>query len=160
MNLDITTKNLDEIRDPALRAYAAKYVQIYADFMRQVEEMGVEVDGQDVLAVYQAAGEAIARARRGEGPSLLECQTYRYVGHHEGDPGTGYRTLAEVEQWKQRDPIRLFRHKLLGEKLATEAALDQLQEQIEDEIAQAVKFGEASPWPAVETVGDKVFYTA
>jgi acetoin:2,6-dichlorophenolindophenol oxidoreductase subunit alpha len=121
---------------------------------------GIEVDGQDVLAVYEAAGEAIARARSGEGPSLLECRTYRFVGHHEGDPGTGYRTQAEVELWKQRDPIRLFRQKLLENKLVPEPALDQLQEQIEGEIAQAVKFGEASPWPEAETVGDKVFASA
>ena len=74
---------------------------------------GVEIDGQDVLAVYEAAGEAIARARAGDGPSLIECRTYRYVGHHEGDPGTGYRTQEEIEEWKKRDPILLFGQHLL-----------------------------------------------
>ena len=63
--------------------------------------LGVEVDGQDVVAVHEAAQEAIQRARWDGGPTLIECKTYRYVGHHEGDPGTDYRTREEVQHWKR-----------------------------------------------------------
>ncbi len=70
---------------------------------------GVRVDGFDVLAVYQAAAEAVARARRGEGPTLLVTETYRIEGHYAGEPEV-YRTRAEVEQWRKKDPIPRFRH--------------------------------------------------
>ena len=79
---------------------------------------GVEVDGDDVLAVYEKAGEAIARARRGEGPTLLECLTYRWFGHHVGDPGTSYRPKDEIAAWKARDPVAKLRQQVLEEKMA------------------------------------------
>ena len=74
---------------------------------------GVEVDGQDVTAVDRVAKEAIERARAGGGPTLIECKTYRYVGHHEGDPGTDYRTRDEVSQWREMDPTKRARKLLL-----------------------------------------------
>ena len=74
---------------------------------------GVEVDGSDVLAIHAAARAAIERARSGGGPTLIEAKTYRFVGHHEGDPGTAYRTREEVEEWKSRCPIKTLREKLL-----------------------------------------------
>ena len=76
---------------------------------------GVVVDGMDPLAVYQAVAQAAERARAGEGPTLIEAKTYRWGGHHTGDPGTGYRSREEVEEWKGRDPIPAFRARLLEE---------------------------------------------
>jgi pyruvate dehydrogenase E1 component alpha subunit len=120
---------------------------------------GVEVDGQDVLAVYETAGEAIARARSGDGPTLIECRTYRYVGHHEGDPGTDYRTREEIEQWKKRDPIRLFREHLLENKLATQDALDGSDKEAKAIIQDAIEFADQSPWPTPGEVATNVFAT-
>jgi pyruvate dehydrogenase E1 component alpha subunit len=120
---------------------------------------GVEIDGQDVLAVYEAAGEAIARARAGDGPSLIECRTYRYVGHHEGDPGTGYRTQDEIEEWKQRDPIQLFGARLLENQVATQDTLDELDGEAKAIILDAIEFADQSPWPSPEQASTKVFAT-
>jgi len=117
----------------------------------------VEVDGQDVLAVYEAVGEAIARARGGDGPSLIECRTYRYVGHHEGDPGTGYRTREEVEEWKKRDPILLFGKHLLDGKVATQEDLDQIEEEAKALIQDAIAYANKSPWPSPDEVATGVF---
>src|SRR5580700_11056460 len=75
--------------------------------------LGVEVDGQDVVAVHEAAQAAIQRARNDGGPTLIECKTYRYVGHHEGDPGTDYRTREEVQHWKEQDPLKRARKLLI-----------------------------------------------
>src|ERR1700686_4414751 len=97
---------------------------------------GVEVDGQDVIAVHEAAQKAIRRAREDDGPTLIECKTYRYVGHHEGDPGTDYRTRDEVQQWKQNDPVKRAR-KLLIESGATESKLQAADVEIEQLIDQA-----------------------
>jgi pyruvate dehydrogenase E1 component alpha subunit len=117
---------------------------------------GIEVDGQDVMAVYETAKEAVRRAREGKGPTLIECKTYRYVGHHEGDPGTDYRTREEVQDWKQRDPIKQTR-KLLLSSGAEESKLQAVDQEVELLIDQAVEFAEASPEPSVESLNDYVF---
>jgi pyruvate dehydrogenase E1 component alpha subunit len=117
---------------------------------------GIAVDGQDVVAVYEAARAAIERAREDGGPTLIECKTYRYVGHHEGDPGTDYRTREEVQQWKQRDPVKLARKRLLDDG-ASEAALQAIDQEVEQLIEQAVEFAENSPEPAASSVNDHVF---
>jgi pyruvate dehydrogenase E1 component alpha subunit len=119
----------------------------------------VEVDGQDVLAVYDAAGEAIAKARAGDGPSLIECRTYRYGGHHEGDPGTDYRTKEEIEEWKRRDPIQLFGAHLMQTEVATEALLGELDTEAKALIEDAIQFADSSPWPSPEEAATKVFST-
>ncbi len=108
---------------------------------------GFPVDGNDVEAVSAAAGDAIARARSGGGPTLLECRTYRFLGHHEGDPGTGYRSREEVESWKQRCPIAAERVRLLERGEATEAALERIEQEVEAAIADAVEFALTSPLP-------------
>ena len=118
---------------------------------------GIQVDGQDVLAVYRAAGEAIARARSGDGPSLIECRTYRYVGHHEGDPGTDYRTREEIEEWKRRDPIALFATYLLEEKVVSQAELAAIDQEVRAEIQDAVTYADKSPWPSPEEVTARLF---
>jgi pyruvate dehydrogenase E1 component alpha subunit len=121
---------------------------------------GVQVDGQDVLAVYEAAGRAIARARAGDGPSLIECLTYRYVGHHEGDPGTEYRTQEEIDGWKLRDPILLFENRLLDEQAATQEELDQIDQEAKRLIQDAVAYASSGPWPSADELATKVFSNA
>jgi len=118
--------------------------------------LGVAVDGQDVVAVHDAAQAAIKRARQGGGPTLIECKTYRYVGHHEGDPGTDYRTREEVQQWKQKDPVKLARKRLL-EAGVEESKLQAADQEIEQLIDQAVEFAENSPEPSANSVHDHVF---
>jgi pyruvate dehydrogenase E1 component alpha subunit len=120
---------------------------------------GVSVDGQDVLAVYEVAKEAIERARRGEGPTLIEAKTYRFRGHFEGDPQV-YRSKEEIEWWKKnKDPIKLFEEKLLAKGVATKEELDAIWEKARKEIEEAVKFAEESPWPSKEELLEDVFST-
>jgi pyruvate dehydrogenase E1 component alpha subunit len=118
---------------------------------------GVEVDGQDCLAVHEVAREAIDRARSGNGPTLIECKTYRYVGHHEGDPGTDYRTREEVEQWKLRCPIKLARKRLIESGAATEAEIKEVEKEVSRLLEEAVEFAEKSPEPSPDTVTQNVF---
>jgi pyruvate dehydrogenase E1 component alpha subunit len=110
---------------------------------------GVTVDGLDVLAVYEAASEAIARARRGEGPSLIECKTYRYHGHFEGDTIT-YRTKEEVDSYRARDPIQRLRNFMLERGFATAQELDAIDQQVQEKIDDAWRFAEAAPYPSPE----------
>lgn len=110
---------------------------------------GVTVDGNDVVAVYQAASALIERARRGEGPSLLECRTYRWLGHYVGDPAT-YRPAEEVAWWKARDPLLLFEQRLREEGLFSEEQLQQSYEQVRAELEAAVAFARSSPDPRPE----------
>jgi pyruvate dehydrogenase E1 component alpha subunit len=118
--------------------------------------LGVEVDGQDVESVHAAAETAIRRAREDGGPTLIECKTYRYVGHHEGDPGTDYRTREEVQHWKNQDPVKIARKRLL-ESGVEEAKLKAIDQEVEELIDQAVDFAEKSPEPLANSVNDHVF---
>ncbi|MCJ7738383.1 MAG: thiamine pyrophosphate-dependent dehydrogenase E1 component subunit alpha [Anaerolineae bacterium] len=118
---------------------------------------GVAVDGQDVQAVYHAAGEAVARARAGGGPTLIECLTYRYVGHHEGDPGTGYRTSEEIAKWKKRDPIQMITNRMQDDEIATQAELDRIIADVTQEVQDAVEYSAQSPWPSPADLVGRVF---
>jgi acetoin:2,6-dichlorophenolindophenol oxidoreductase subunit alpha len=117
---------------------------------------GVEVNGQDVVAVHEAAEKAIRYAREDDGPTLIECKTYRYVGHHEGDPGTDYRTRDEVQHWKHNDPVKLARKRLL-DLGAEESKLQAADLEVEQLIDQAVEFADKSPEPLANSVGEHVF---
>ena len=117
---------------------------------------GVTVDGNDVLAVYEAVGETVARARRGEGPTLVECKTYRWHGHTEGDRQT-YKPKEEVEEWMKKDPIPAFRKRLLQMGVLTEKEADRISQGINEEIEKAVKVAEESPLPAPEEALADVF---
>lgn len=110
---------------------------------------GVTIDGLDVFAVYEAAGEAVARARRGEGPSLIECKTYRYYGHFEGDAVT-YRTKEEEESYRARDAIQFLRNSILKRQIATDEELDTIDAQVQNSIDLAWQYAEAAPYPAPE----------
>ncbi len=126
---------------------------------------GVIVDGQDVLAVYQAVKEATDRARAGDGPTFVEAKTYRYRGHYEGDPQV-YRLPGEMEAWQARDPISTFRRRLLDLDLFDEAALNEIEAGVQVQLDKAVAFAQAAPMPQPEealqgvygdTHGDQVF---
>ncbi len=120
---------------------------------------GVEVDGNDVLAVYEAAGEAVRRARSGEGPTLLECKTYRTRPHAEGMRDAGYRTKEEVEEWKARGPIKRFKERLLDDEVATQQELNQIDAAVKAIIQEAHEFAQNSPMPDPATVLDHVYST-
>lgn len=117
---------------------------------------GVSVDGNDVLAVYEAACVSVERARRGEGPTLIECKTYRQKGHSRVDPAK-YRPREEVEGWLQRDPIKRLRHKLIQTVISTEAELQEIEKEVSSEIEDAVKFAVESTFPAPEEALEDVY---
>lgn len=117
---------------------------------------GISLDGNDIMAVYEAAQTAIARARAGEGPTLLECKTYRWYGHSEIDPAK-YRLKEEVEAWKKRDPIAAFDRKLVDKKLLTDAKKKEIAEAITREINEAVEFAEQSPYPDASELNDHIW---
>lgn len=110
---------------------------------------GVSVDGNDVLAVWQVGRDAVARARRGEGPTLIEAKTYRFVGHHEGDPLVGtYRTQEELDAWKEKCPILTFRRRLIEElQIATVGDLDAIDAEVKSVVDDALDFARNSPTP-------------
>ncbi len=108
---------------------------------------GVDVDGNDVLAVYQAAAQAVDRARSGDGPTLLECRTYRTRPHAEGMGDYSYRTRDEVEAWKTRCPILRFKTAVIKELPNPSAQLDAIESEIDTIVDDAFQFAETSPWP-------------
>lgn len=108
---------------------------------------GIRIDGNDGLAVSAAAGTAIFKARSGEGPTLLECMTYRHRGHARFDPAR-YRPPGELEYWLARDPLPRFKDHLLARGAATTAELEALEKSIEAEIAEAIEFARRSPSPS------------
>jgi len=121
---------------------------------------GVTVDGNDVIAVYEAAREAIDRARKGEGPTLLECITWRHHGHWEGDPDYKhfiYRDQKEHEAWLKKDPIPRFEKYLMDKKIADRAGLDAIKKEVENELVEAVRFAESSPEPNVCSLLEDVY---
>ncbi|MBI4923564.1 MAG: dehydrogenase [Devosia nanyangense] len=120
---------------------------------------GVAVDGNDVFAVWLAMKEATERARSGKGPTLLECKTYRTVGHHEGDPVVGtYRTQEEIDAWIKRDPIDMFRKRLLEDfRIAEPEDLADIETHIEKVVQDALEFARNSPEPDPSTVRQHVY---
>jgi pyruvate dehydrogenase E1 component alpha subunit len=117
---------------------------------------GVRVDGMDVLEVYAAVTEAAARAREGDGPSLIEAVTYRFRGHSMSDP-VEYRSKREERIWLERDPIKNLRKKLLTERGQDEAHLKEIEAEVEDVIDESVRFADESSEPRLEDVGKHVY---
>ncbi|TAH49101.1 MAG: dehydrogenase [Chloroflexota bacterium] len=118
---------------------------------------GVVVDGMDVFAVRDAVGKAAERARRGDGPTLIECKTYRWYGHSRSDP-RAYRTRQEEAQWKERDPILVLSQKILEADLATQTELDEIEQLARAEIERALKFAlQESPNPDPKNLFDGLF---
>ncbi len=117
---------------------------------------GVEVDGNDVMAVYEAAGAAIDKARSNGGPTLIECKTYRTVGHHEGDPGTDYRTKDEVESWKRRCPIKTFRERAVAAGHVQPELFAEIDRAVERWLEDAVEYARTGPDPDPNSVLDYI----
>ncbi|MCP4166103.1 MAG: thiamine pyrophosphate-dependent dehydrogenase E1 component subunit alpha [Chloroflexi bacterium] len=117
---------------------------------------GVIVDGNDVLAVYEVAREAVERARSGGGPTLIETKTMRMLGHAIHD-GAEYVPRELLATWVKRDPITLFETELLAEGIADQVELDEIGQRCVVEVEDAISFAEASPWPEPETVFDNVY---
>lgn len=117
---------------------------------------GLTIDGNDVLAVHEASGEAIDRARDGGGPTLLECLTYRRCGHSRSD-GNAYRDPVESEEWMARDPIGLFAKELLAKRVLTKTGAAEIDERVRAEIAEAIEFARQSPSHAPEDALRNVF---
>ena len=120
---------------------------------------GVIVDGMDVVAVHEAAGEAIERARKGKGPTLLECKTYRFYDHV-GVRGMGltYRTDEELEAWKKRDAISNFEDQLVKMKVTTRKKLENVLAKVNAEINAGIQFAEESPFPSPEDLLEDVYH--
>lgn len=121
---------------------------------------GVTVDGNDVMAVIDAAGEAADRARRGDGPTLLEFKTWRRFGHWEGDPDIRlftYRNKEEHEAWLKKDPIPKYRNDLIINGFASPEELDAIEKHVDDEIKEAIEFAENSPYPDVSILTQDVY---
>ncbi len=118
---------------------------------------GIQVDGQDIMAVSEVAEEAIGRARAGEGPTLIEALTYRYYGHFGADDPSGYRLKDEEEYYRGKDCIESFKVKLLEDETATKEELAAINQQILDKLDEAVKFADESPWPPPEEVTTDVY---
>lgn len=131
-------------------------IQDVADRAVAYNMPGVVVDGNDVLAVYEAAKEAVDRARNGQGPTLIECKTYRHRGHFEGDP-TVYRDEEEVKEWLQKDPIPRLVEFMLDNNVVTEEEIKKIDEEIAAEIEEAIKFAEESPFPPVEAAVEDIY---
>lgn len=117
---------------------------------------GVAVDGNDLLAVYEAASTAVQRARSGEGPTLIENVTYRWRGHSKSDANR-YRTREEIEAWKKKCPIQRFRQQLIASGELTAEEADRIREQAYAAIEAAVAFAEASPEPDLSTIEEGVY---
>ena len=118
---------------------------------------GINVDGMDVFAVYDAAGQAVERARAGDGPSLLECKTYRFYGHTVFDNPLSYRTKEEEEYWRGRDPLKLFREAVIPLGDITQEELDQIDQEAADLMEEAIKFADDSPLPDPAEIYDDVY---
>lgn len=117
---------------------------------------GVIVDGNDVVDVYRVASEAVRRARKGEGPTLIETKTYRLKGHSRFDPAT-YRPKEEVEEWIKRDAVKRMRDRLLDERVAKEDELKKIEDQVKLKVEEASKFAKESPQPEPTCVCDDVY---
>lgn len=120
---------------------------------------GVVVDGNNVMEVYEAAMKAVRRARASEGPTLIECKTYRWRGHHEGDPNQGsrYRSKKEIEVWKKKDPIKRLADKMIADKVVTKKKLTALEKDVLEEIDDAVNYANESAFPALEEMYEDVY---
>ncbi|MBM4256493.1 MAG: thiamine pyrophosphate-dependent dehydrogenase E1 component subunit alpha [Deltaproteobacteria bacterium] len=132
-------------------------VENIADRAAAYNMPGITIDGNDVFAVYESAGEAIRRARTGQGPTLLECKTYRFNGHFEGDAQL-YKIAADQEKFqKERDPITLFRESVITRGLVSASDFQAIDNRVATQINDAVKFANESPYPDVKETFTDVY---
>jgi hypothetical protein len=129
------------------------------DLSRKAEGLGVpgvRVDGMDVLAVREIVSEHVRIAREDRQPTLVEAFTYRFRGHSAADPEV-YRTKEEVEEWRKKDPIAVFRDRLVTEGVIDEEELDRMDERVEERVMGAVEFADNSPEPELESLYDHLY---
>jgi TPP-dependent pyruvate/acetoin dehydrogenase alpha subunit len=121
---------------------------------------GMGIDGNDIIVVHNKMTEAVGRARAGEGPTLLDCVTYRFFGHFTGDPGKGitYRSKKEMEQWLKRCPIKRFRDRLIQKEKITEKMFMTIEANVKATIEEAVQFAKESPLPMPEEALQDLFH--
>lgn len=150
----VVENNLYGASTPVATAFAIPNI---ADRAQAYGFPGVVVDGMDVLAVRKVADAAIQRARSKQGPTLVECKTYRFVGHSRSD-ARNYRSRDEESDWLKKDPIARLGNWLIAQDSATRAELDALQDDVDAEIQDAISFAEASPEPKAEEALEDVFW--
>lgn len=144
--------------------YATEIAFSYATRNTEVAERAasygipsIAVDGNDVLAVYDVAGQAIQRAREGGGPSLIECKTYRTRPHAEGMRDAGYRTAEEIESWKARDPLGLLQANLINAGIAEVSDFEAIEVEIKAMVEDAAEFAKNSPYPDAENASKFIY---
>ncbi len=135
----------------ATRVDEATLTKDFANRARAYGIPGKVVDGNNVLEVYENALEAVERVRAGKGPIFLECKTYRHFGHYVGED-TKYRSQQEVDAWLKRDPIKLFKERLLDQGILDAAAIDRMEREVKEEIEEARRFATDSPLPEPDEV--------
>lgn len=118
---------------------------------------GEIVDGNDVIATYKATKHAVERARKGGGPTLVECKTYRWLGHFVGDVEQPYRSKEEIEVWKKKCPIKRLEVKLIGDGVLTEDSIRKIGDKVQKQVQEAVEYAIASPYPSHEELDKFVF---
>lgn len=120
---------------------------------------GVTIDGNDVVAVYETTAKAVKRARIGEGPTLIECKTYRWRGHHEGDPNLGsrYRDKKDIDIWKLKCPINRMAKDMVKNRQATKKELDAIEQDVLKQMDDAVAFAKEADFPAIEEMYEDVY---
>jgi len=149
--------NMYAVSTPASTTVAVKDI---AERAKAYDIPGVVVDGQDAVAVYEVVSEAVKRARAGLGPSLIEAKTYRYLEHAIGMRAGNYRSEAEINEWKKRDPIVLMRGELVRNRVVGEPEVTDVEAQVRVEVEQAVEFARNSPFPAADEAFDHVYANA
>jgi pyruvate dehydrogenase E1 component alpha subunit len=152
----VLENNLYAISTPAARSSKLKNI---SDRAAAYGMPAAIADGMDVLSVYETVSEAVARARKGQGPTLVECKTYRFRGHHEGDPKKGetYRNKQEMDEWEKLDPILRLKDEMIKGKKATQAELDAIDQEVMKELEDAVTFAKESPSPKPEDATTYLF---
>jgi pyruvate dehydrogenase E1 component alpha subunit len=138
---------------------AVEKASAVSEIRQKAEGYGIpnkRVNGMDIMEVRKSAEKAIKHVRAGNGPYFLEIVTYRFRGHSMGDPER-YRVADEVKKWQKNDPIGIYRKYLSDQSIAKEGELDQIDEKVAEEVAEAVKFAEASPEPASERLFENIY---
>jgi acetoin:2,6-dichlorophenolindophenol oxidoreductase subunit alpha len=153
----VCENNLYAMSTPLAETMAADSIASRAAAYRMP---GIGVDGQDVVEVFQAVSEAVARARAGQGPTLIEARTYRYRDHAEyGNLKLSHRAEEELEQWRTRDPIDLLAARLSQQSGVSDEELAQLRDQVAEQVAEAVRFAKESPMPGPEELFEDLWAT-
>ncbi|MCK4726696.1 MAG: pyruvate dehydrogenase (acetyl-transferring) E1 component subunit alpha, partial [Anaerolineales bacterium] len=138
---------------------AVEKASAVSEIRQKAEGYGIpnkRVNGMDIMEVRKSAEKAIKHVRAGNGPYFLEIVTYRFRGHSMGDPER-YRVADEVKKWQENDPIGIYRKYLSDQSIANEGEFDQIDEKVAEEVAEAVKFAEASPEPASERLFENIY---